>query len=395
MLIRLIHAYMSLEPNIGLRMAKVQRRRLEDDYTGDRISMLPDDILVLILSSLTLKEAARTSTLCSRWSERIDDWLSYAVSRKVESIELTWKANLPRNCYPFPYKQGNFPDNLKLLKKLSFSYVNVSCEAVAFLLGYCRLLEQLSLCGIPLSSLVVIRTSLVFKCLEISRCSALNSVVVRESKVVCIKYNGAGKPHCRFELVDVPLLTELWIQANAHQQYISALADILSMFDSVLPQLHTLKIYAMSNYTRRNTWSDVKIMPNLKELGVVLGSDYRDNHPLLPIIHWFSVAPCLQRFVIEASHQEMTQVDKKELIYAPKWYSQYCLCKGRRDYSPIKEVVFVGYRGVCNHFEMIERLVTYSLALEKIIVDPRSFLLCKNIRWDYISRNQICKESSK
>ncbi|XP_047965429.1 F-box/LRR-repeat protein At3g03360-like [Salvia hispanica] len=262
-------------------------------FQGDGISMLPDYILVLILSSLTLKEAARTSTLCSRWrylwtltptldlqvdwidtlrnydidelrhkyvewvdrlltklpkasttnlvkfrvlfdlssylSDRINDWLSYAVSRKAESIDLTLKANLPGNCYPFPYKQGNFPNNLKLLKKLSFSYVNVSCEVVAFLLGNCRLLEQLSLCGIPLSSLEVIPTSPVFKCLEISRCSALNSVVVRESKVVCIKYNGAGKPHCRFELVDVPLLTELWIQAKARQQYISALTDILSM----------------------------------------------------------------------------------------------------------------------------------------------------------------------
>ncbi|KAG6422341.1 hypothetical protein SASPL_118909 [Salvia splendens] len=123
----------------------------------------------------------------SYFSDRIDDWLSYDVNRKVENIDLTLKANLPRDCYPFPYKQGknidmtlkinlprdcypfpykqgNFPANLKLLKKLSFSYVNVSCEAVAFLLGNCRLLEQLSLCGCPLSSLEVIRTSLMFKC---------------------------------------------------------------------------------------------------------------------------------------------------------------------------------------------------------------------------------------
>ena len=85
----------------------------------------------------------------------------------------------------------------------------------------------------------------------------------------------------------------------------------------------------------------------------------------------------------------MNEADKKEVMYSSTCSSQFCLCRGRRDYSPIKEVVFVGYRGVCSHFQMIEQLVIYSLALEKIIVDPRIFLLCKNIPWDYISRNQM------
>ncbi|KAL1533916.1 putative F-box/FBD/LRR-repeat protein [Salvia divinorum] len=48
-------------------MAKKQRMQLKDDYTGDRISMLPDDILVLILSSLSLKDSIKTSILSSRW----------------------------------------------------------------------------------------------------------------------------------------------------------------------------------------------------------------------------------------------------------------------------------------------------------------------------------------
>ncbi|KAG6388786.1 hypothetical protein SASPL_150222 [Salvia splendens] len=247
---------------------------------GDRISKLPDDVLVLILSSLSLKEAIATSILSSRWrnlwnlTPKLDlDWTAilhkrkkltnynmnnlscdYAVSRKVEILELILDACSPKEYYSFPYKKGNSPDNLRRRKKLSLHYVSVSGEAVAFLLRKCRLLEQLSLsqCEKGLSSLKIVWTSPVFKCLEISQCASLNSVVVRESNIVCIKYVGWGISHSHFKLVDVPLFSQLWIQAEAHTRlsYIINIRDIINMFDDVLPQLHTLKIYTMSKITR-------------------------------------------------------------------------------------------------------------------------------------------------
>ncbi|XP_047961899.1 F-box/LRR-repeat protein At3g03360-like [Salvia hispanica] len=440
---------------------------------GDRISMLPDDVLVLILSSLSLKEATATSILSSRWKNLwnltpkldldldwtailnkrrnydmnnmnnlsceyvrwvdrllttlpkssttnlvrfrvlfeltsfftvyIDDWVSYAVSRKVEHLELILDACLPREYYSFPYKKGNFPENLRWLKKLSLHCVNVSGETVEFLLRKCRLLEQLSLsqCGKGLSSLEIVRTSPVFKCLEISQCYSLNSVVVRESKVVCIKYAGVGEPRCRFKLVDVPLFSQLWIQAEAYTRlsYIINITDIINMFDDVLPQLHMLKIYTKSKISLYDNLH--KMMPNLKELVVVVGSDYGDKYSLVPIIRWFSVAPCLQRFVLEAPHQEKIKEEKK-VSRAPKVFSIDCLLNGsdlevwdinrrnevQRAYSHIKEVKFVGYRGVYNHIQMISLLAHQGSALEKIIVDTRSFELHENMPWDRISRNQ-------
>ncbi|KAL1533848.1 hypothetical protein AAHA92_33681 [Salvia divinorum] len=124
------------------------------------------------------------------------------------------------------------------------------------------------------------------------------------------------------------------------------------------------------------------MMPNLKELVVVLGSEYSDNCSLMPIISWFSVAPCLQRFVLEASHQDKIEAEKN-VFGAPKMDylhngSDYDVSeinsqrKVQWAYSHIKEVEFVGYRSVRNHLQMITRLVRHGVALEKIIVDPRS-----------------------
>ncbi|KAG6390605.1 hypothetical protein SASPL_148343 [Salvia splendens] len=387
-------------------MARVERRRLA--YTDDRFSALPDEILGLVLSSLSMKEAMATSILCSRlryswmftssldlhidyfaalqkqqpskfevvctspsrtytlqcmyvrWVDRlltqlqllpksssnlvsfrlsfhlsssftlwIHDWLNYAVTRKVETLDLNLIDYLPEKRYTFPYKQGNFPDNLKLLKKLCLHSVNVSGEAVAFMLGNCRLLDQLSLSQIDnLSSLQVVGTSSVFKCPRIGGC---------------------------------------------------------------LHQLHTLKMY--TSFKIDYTFTMKKKMPNLKELVVVIGRNYCNKWSILP---WFEVAPCVQRFVVEASHQEIGEEcytcddlhdgndiwDKDEIIRLWNRHEKF-----RKFYSHVKEVEFVGYRGVFNHFELIAKFVKHGVALHRITVDPRPFQLSTNMPWDHISRN--------
>ena len=55
----------------------------------------------------------------------------------------------------------------------------------------------------------------------------------------------------------------------------------------------------------------------------------------------------------------------------------------------IKEVEFFGYHGVRNHLQIISQLVRHGVALERIVVDPRSFELRQNMPWDRISRNQM------
>ncbi|XP_042041627.1 uncharacterized protein LOC121787075 [Salvia splendens] len=142
-----------------------------------------------------------------------------------------------------------------------------------------------------------------------------------------------------------------------------------------------------------------KMMPQLKELVVVVQSGYSDNCSLMPIINWFKVAPCLQRFVLEASHEDESNAknnvvwgEKRDYLINGSDYDVSEINNSKKvegAYSHIKEVEFFGYRGVRNHLQIISRLVRHGVALKKIVVDPRSFELRKNMPWDRIYRNQM------
>ncbi|KAL6547711.1 hypothetical protein OROHE_009416 [Orobanche hederae] len=432
----------------------------QHDHTAapiDRISILPDEVLVIILSLLPTKEAMASSILSCRWrhlwtrtvnldldgafilnltraqliterykfilaadrlirrfsteksnirmfrlsfdlgeSEKvvIDDWIRFALSRKVERLDLNLVdasngrshndyRNAGRNCptcwnlsytfpwcacYTFPYKEGNFPDNLKVLKSLHFHFVNVSGEALAHLMANCPLLEQVSVSeSHVLRSLEISGTGPSFKCLEISSCKGIQSLVIRDSDLTCMKYSGTRAIY--IVLNKVPRLADLWIEGP-----FAIIRDVLCRFKTVLFELCRLKIYIMSPLS-------------LEEFVVVLGRGYKDKNSVLPIVNLLSMLPCLETFVVEAMHQEgkghvlaganardlgnyfrglldggdrvAREISKTKKSKTPKPF-----------YSNLKRVKFVGYRGVLNHIEMIVHLVGTAAALEDVVLGP-------------------------
>ncbi|GER45568.1 F-box/RNI-like superfamily protein [Striga asiatica] len=191
-----------------LSLNKCVERYHEDDL----ISLFPDDILLVILSFLPLKEVGRTSVLSSRWrnlwsytsylnfddyssmekiiqdpnfrsverekyvrwvdsvlqshrgfslkelricfsliqSPSVTKWLEFAFERNIEKLELDLSdgedAHGPDKTYVFPQellRENSRIFNYKTIKVLSLNCVNVSGEAIEFLLRYCPLLEQL------------------------------------------------------------------------------------------------------------------------------------------------------------------------------------------------------------------------------------------------------------
>ncbi|KAH6755397.1 hypothetical protein C2S53_013849 [Perilla frutescens var. hirtella] len=354
-----------------------------DNERSDYIRWVDRVVAVCSTTSTTLEEFRVFFDLTTNHAKHIDEWLRFALSRKVQRLQLKLRNEFTSaygkyyECYNFPYKKGNFPNDFKFIKKLSTNCVNVSGEALELFLRNCPLLEQVSVSqSSQLKALKIIRTFPSFKCLEISLCHNLRSVVIRDSNVMTIKYG--GKRILDFQLMNVPLLTQLWINGPLTDN----MKHVVEMFSHVLPQLEMFKIYYMC---KKLLWNETKEflsavrMCNLKELVVNVWGLYDDRDSLLPLINLISASPCLRRFVLEAPD---IQSEHENNLFESCCAARKIL----RHYPHLKEVEFVGYRGGSSHFELIMHFVENYVAPENIVVDPRCFELSLDHPWDRIFR---------
>ncbi|GFQ03500.1 putative F-box/LRR-repeat protein at5g02700, partial [Phtheirospermum japonicum] len=259
----------------------------------DWISQLPDEILVVVLSSLPLKEAARTSVLSTRWinlwkhtscldfeaesslSERrkyvrwvnsvirsyeggstlkhfricfdldrcsqkvITKWLEFAFARQVERLRLELLEygdfeKVPSEVYAFP-KHLLLVNNFKSLKALCLKSVDVTDEAIHFFIRNCQFLEQLIVHGaLNITNLEVCGSSLGLKHLEISYCFRLKSVKVSAPNLTSLKVTTVQG----LFLENVPMLVDVFVACG--ELYANKLAPALL---SCIQQLEILTLW--------------------------------------------------------------------------------------------------------------------------------------------------------
>lgn len=234
----------------------------------DRISQLNNEILILILSLLSLMEAGRTCVLSKRWTnlwkhlrclhidceaafkksetllrhlahktvpwvnqvlqlhqgssvdelkirsclvgkdvDQVDNWVEFAMQKRVKRLELDLKGDISYYHdfkYVFPAKP------FKFLTHLSLIYVNVSCEVMKQLLSHCQLLEQICVCGSTyLYSFRVMDSPIRLKSLQISECNKLVMVKISAPNLVSFTYEGVGPYRCGISMIHAPSLVKV------------------------------------------------------------------------------------------------------------------------------------------------------------------------------------------
>lgn len=295
----------------------------------------------------------------------IDEWVRYAVSRNVETLELnlttTGGGGSRRydECYTFPYNLlGQF--ELKKLRRICMNHVNVSGEAMEFFLQNCPLLEELSVSESGhLLGLKITGPFPSFKRLEIELCRHIKSVEIRDVDLVYLKYIGE---RIDFVVANAPQLVNMHIGGwlTRHME------DVLSMFSTYLPQLEVFTLNKVGGFTWGETqlfYSAVK-MKNLKQLMVAIF--VASDESLLPLTNLLRASPCLHSFALRASR------------CSPRFVSvETKLEKISGSYPHLKEVKFLNYCSAKCDLELIVHLLENGKALEDIIVDTRIAL-----EWD-------------
>lgn len=425
---------------------------------SDFISRMPDDILVSILSRLPLKEAATTSNLSTRWrylwcqtdsldfdanekldklavdsklrvverpkyinwvnrvtrqhkgptidefricfdldkSSRgaIDKWVEFAISKRVQKLELDLLENgemlrqPPRN-YPLPIKifdrslgstvkrhYLNLPKTvsdkemeIKFLKLLFLKCVNVSEEALTKLLINCIALQQLSIHGSgDLENIKISGQSLVLKYFEIVFCFGVKSIEITDANLESFSYLGPG---ITIKLSNLPRLEEISI-GEGYSGFENNVFGQISCCISHL-QILTLDIYRPEENIKFLTFPE---LPKLKQLILKVGA--WDDDSLLEFTSLAKACPKLQRFVIQLIWMSPAK-RRRKIRHAAKHPHQY-----------LEVVEIVGYYGRTSDVELAVYFIDNAVLLHKILIDPRYQVLERTP----IGNDQLKKEKA-
>lgn len=425
---------------------------------SDFISRMPDDILVSILSRLPLKEAATTSNLSTRWrylwcqtdsldfdanekldkvavdsklrvverpkyinwvnrvtrqhkgptidefricfdldkSSRgaIDKWVEFAISKRVQKLELDLLENgemlrqPPRN-YPLPIKifdrsigssvkchSLNLPKTvsgkemeIKFLKSLFLKCVNVSEEALTKLLINCTSLQQLSIHGSgDLENIKISGQSLVLKYFEIVFCFGVKSIEITDANLESFSYLGPG---ITIKLSNLPRLEEISI-GEGYSGFENNVFGQISCCISHL-QILTLDIYRPEENIKFLTFPE---LPKLKQLILKVGA--WDDDSLLEFTSLAKACPKLQRFVIQLIWMSPAK-RRRKIRHAAKHPHQY-----------LEVVEIVGYYGRTSDVELAVYFIDNTVSLHKILIDPRYQVLERTP----IGNDQLKKEKA-
>ncbi|CAN1244196.1 F-box/FBD/LRR-repeat protein At1g13570, partial [Linum perenne] len=290
----------------------------------------------------------------------IDRWIEFAISKRVESLEPSFGVmgnqdyRFSQDCFNHIKSPIGLSD-IKYLRSLRLSYVNVTGEVIEHLIANCPLLEELALHRASrLGNLRIAGSSsspLPLKNVEVSSYSDLYSLEIDHAPSLarfsfCGEWMDVSVDNCT-SLVDVVL-------------YFADRFNLPSFaFDCLSAYLGQLESLSMEIHPHDMNFRDMTELTCLEKLKIqVFGG--RFNGSMLRLVHLINACPRLHTLRVEVcglvgmgdqgNFQDMKPVEKE--------------C--RESIKVVEMIDFNGYEIEC---EFIKYVLKYFIGLEKIVID--------------------------
>ncbi|KAM7486593.1 hypothetical protein LguiA_002602 [Lonicera macranthoides] len=328
---------------------QIVAKKLKAENT-DRFARQVNRVLKLHKSP-TIEEFRVCVELDENYKINIDEWLKFALTRRVQWLELymAWHHIGPLPCSQRPSNlvlpsETISVSEFKSLKSLHLKAVDVSGQVLENILANCPVLERFAVHGsLELKTFKLASPSLVSKYLEISWCPNLNSIeICNLTNLVRFGYRG---PDMNLRLNSVPRLVELSISGRQIQL---SMPDFLPKFSSCFSQLETLEL-DVNQVVEFGGFRHVRPpeFPNLRKLVLKSTSIGDCDKCLLGYTSLIKASPLLQKFVLVESEG------------GGKW-----------PHELLEEVELAGYYGNKSHQELVIYFLENATALKRIIVRP-------------------------
>nr|XP_023902039.1 uncharacterized protein LOC112013892 [Quercus suber] len=307
----------------------------------DRLSELPDEIIICILSFLKLKEAEGlvsslegTGDICGNL-------------RNVKRLSLDFNPifqKVYRGYYTLP-TQIPHGYSLDSLTNLCLSYVEVIGEVLNYILSNCPCIEALHVeSSASLVNLKPSRPLLKLKHLEILRCVFLKEIEISAVNLVSFKYFGLK---IRLHLGDVPSLVDVSVEGLYASYFVQKCCPI----SSYLSQLQTI---VLDVYVER--FPKFPELRNLRQLTLIVSSYLASS--LLCCTSMLKAPPFLHKFTLELIGLDNALGTIKEK-------------KAKYPHQCLKMLELIGFVGGTLDMELVLDVLINALSLEAIIIDTR------------------------
>uniref|UniRef100_A0A7N2MQU4 F-box domain-containing protein n=1 Tax=Quercus lobata TaxID=97700 RepID=A0A7N2MQU4_QUELO len=261
-----------------------------DEDSKDQISQLPDELIVSILSFMTLKEAVRTSVLSHRWKQL---WPFFTGSLDFDDPDTFW-AIADR-------KKKIKGERRKFVKRsltsLTLIYVHVTGELLEHFLSNCPLLERLHVAySEDLVTPKICSSSLRLKHLNIIRCWELKRIEIFAPNLESFGLVArAMEMHVNY----APRLLDVHVYVGAYDYLNYALCPLSSYLSQLQSLTLDFYIALISPHSQNMEFPKFQTLPKLKYLKWRVSTS--DGMSLISFISMIEAAPFLQKFSLEVT----------------------------------------------------------------------------------------------